>query len=444
MAKPLLPKYFVSRADGVVRPLAEMLPPAHVLDAFFVGGPHLVEREWIVATDAVGNLMAMPDENRAALPETLQAELAFHEMIGMQRKRLLEVAEFFLFYVQFLEQPVQAPGLNDPVYLYGTLFGPYPTSAGQPPAGRQGQLTVTRADLLEALAQGAQYAFRYVGTSGAEQASPRCFHFLLPADREEELERGRGFVLAYPLLPPELIINDVSNEVTVRQLAYDVLSALRDDLRSAGVRHPLCDTTLPVPSRYLLEQELQSKGYEINGDTARKKQTADEGFQGWLASAFGTLMSERLELPPEASTDEFVMLAARTLDTFAGWPSPRATALRNRVRLAPPEAYRHARQQPHTPIQIKIPATTAPSPPKPPIPTYPERLPTWIQDFIATHRQPSQSAPSLTSTATTSATQEPKTKPDWMEDFATHSTHDPQTPDKPAAKAKPDWMKDFE
>lgn len=108
------------------------MPLAHLVASFVVGHRHLEERRWAVAVDGLGHLRALPCEDRGQLPAGLQSELAFHEMSGGQPPRLLEAGEVFLFNLQLLEQPAGAPGWNDPVYLYGKLYGPWPAGAGCP------------------------------------------------------------------------------------------------------------------------------------------------------------------------------------------------------------------------------------------------------------------------------------------------------------------------
>ncbi len=413
----------------------EVFPPDHIVDSFFIGARHLAEREWAVAVDAASNLQALPLESGDLFEtaETVQTELSYHEMAG-GRGRLIEASEFFLFHLELLEQPPGTPGWNDPVYLYGTLYGSYPAAAGRRPAGVEGQLTVTRGDLLEGLILGADYAFRYshsnAGAGHASQAGlpPRFFHLILPADREEEIQQGRGVALAYPLLPAELSLANASNEIVVKQLLYDILVAIKDDLERERIAHPMRSMTIPVPSRFVLEQQLLSEGYSVNGDTAVKKIKGGEGFKGFLAGVFGSLMSESLELPPEADVDQFLEISRRALNALPGWPSPRAAALRNRVRPASAEAYRNAaRRRPAQPAQIRVPqpgeASPHPqirqvrqgsAPPDAPPDHPPDHPPDWMQDFIAAHHRPDAAPPRLTPTSKRPA---PAPKPEWMKDF---------------------------
>jgi hypothetical protein len=85
-----------------------------------------------------------------------------------------------------------------------------------------GQLTVTRSDVLGGFARGGTDALHVAATPPA-----RALHAMLPADREEEIERGKGVVLCYPMVPAELGSTDAGNEALVAQLLHDVLAATR-------------------------------------------------------------------------------------------------------------------------------------------------------------------------------------------------------------------------
>lgn len=449
-----LPRYFVGRADAQSpgRSPDVSLSPTHILDSFFTGSRHLEEREWIVAVDIFGGLQFLPDTQRASLPEPVQHELAFNEISNANPGRLIEASEVFLFDLQLLEQPAGTPGWNDPVYLYGRLYGPYPESAGEPQGGVEGQLTLTRGDLLQGLVGEAAGAFRCAGTGVAADQARRCFHLLLPGDAEEEIRRGAGLILAYPLLPAELITYDVSNEIVVSQLLYDLLSALKEDLEREQAEHPLRRLTLPVPSRAALEQQLRSQGYEIEGDTARRKVDAGEGFKGLLASVFGALMSDSLELPPEAEVDELLDLAKRVLMSLPGWPSPRARALRDCVKPAP------ARRKVHpAPLPPRTPQLGAPLPPvRPPHPARrSNEPPEWMKDFISAHQQLDSPPPRLTSTTvlkphTVSAkiTDSSRTEPEWLKDFEqplpAKQPDEAKKQRQSSEPGRPEWMDDFE
>ncbi|MGA9768060.1 MAG: hypothetical protein WBV94_03405 [Blastocatellia bacterium] len=461
MARGSLPRYFVSRADdqSPTAPLSEELPPAHIMDSFFIGNRHLQEREWVTAIDCLGTMQALPDERWTSFPASVQSELAYHEISSKGHGRLLEVTDVFLFNLQLLEQPGGAAGWNDPVYLYGTLYGPFPEAERPRTVGIEGQLTVTRGDLLDGLVQGTDQAFRYAKPSDESGQASRCFHLMLPGGPDEDIRRGSGIILAYPLLPIELIANDISNEFVVSQLLYDLLSAMKEDLAREHIEHPLRSMVLPVPSRFILEQQLQSEGYAIKGDRAIKKAGSGEGFQGFLASVFGALMDESLEIPAEGEVDEFLDVAKLALNALPGWPSPRTVALRNCVRPASSAAARNTLSPPPVrPPQVRPPQPSAPSPPvaQPRVQARPLKQdrepPAWMQDFIAAHHQPDLPPPRLTSTsglnwqaAPPKGAKSPQQESEWMMDFAQTSTAR-RTGDSKGSQpsVKPEWMEDFE
>ncbi len=436
-----LPKYFLSRA-GEPNPARQPQSPAHVVDCFRLSNSYTVSQEWIVATDSLGNLQALADGNRANFPDQVQTELAWFEMSGYG-KRQIEATEIYLFYLQVMEQLPEAPGLNDPIYLYGTLFGPYPSAS--PVAGVEGQLTITRADLLEGLLLDAEFPFRFAGDG---EGTPRCFHLPLPADSADEIRQGRGMVIAYPLLPPELTITDVTNELFACRLIYDTLNALKEDAEEEKINHPLNQITLPVPSRAMLEQQLQTEGYEIEGDKAVRKTSRDGKEPGLLATVFNALLGESLKLPPEGCPEDFVELAKLTLRALPGWPSARALALRNQIKPA-------TLASSHRPINPPpIPPQTVYSRPKPPLKleSLHDGPPAWVQDFIVHHQGTNAAKSHLTSNADYDTN-----SPDWMKDFAsdaipsvirkdaneTNASH--KSPTKPVKKDNPpDWMEDFD
>jgi hypothetical protein len=453
MTQRSLPRYFIGRSNALPHDNSpdEFLPPDHIIDSFFIGGRHLVERELAVAVDALGNLQALPLDDFDTLTATARTELAYHEMSGVGQRRLLEATEFFLFRLDLLEQPSGAPGWNDPVYLYGALYGPWPGADRKQAAGIEGQLTITRGDLLEGLVRGAGHAFRYAASDGGGKRDVRCFHSMLPGDREEEIRRGAGIVLAYPLFPAELILTDASNEFVVSQLLYDVLIALKEDLEREQIVHALRSMVLPVPSRMTLEGQLMAQGYEIKGDRAIKKAEAGGGFQGLLATVFGPLMGDRLELPPEGEADDFLDLARTTLDTLPDWPPARIAALRSCVKQVTAEAYRNAitRRSTEAP-QVRVPQPSMIHRHTQVRPVRPGGgPPDWMQDFITAHREPGAPAPRLTSTATLkpepiSIADSGKQELEWMKDFAPQAADKNRKPDKSEAQTRPEWIDDFE
>ena len=85
--------------------------------------------------------------------------------------------------------------------------------------------------------------------------------------------------------------------------------AVKSDAEEENISHPLKQITLPVPSRPLLEQQLQAEGYEIKGDKAVRKSNRDDEQTGLMATVFGALMGESLKLPPEGRPEDFIELA---------------------------------------------------------------------------------------------------------------------------------------
>jgi hypothetical protein len=310
-----------------------------------------------------------------------------------------------------VEQAPDSPGTDDPVYLYGTLIGPLGTGGALTTV--EGQLTVTRGDLLDAAVEGSPHAFRFGGTPGDpfRTSAARAFHLHLAADRAEEIEQGRGSVLVYPVLSPDIHATAPGNELFFDQMLYDLIAALWGDVarESPPPRHRPED--LPVPNRETHEQDLVSRGFAIEGDTAVRRR------KGLLGAVLDSLIEDRRSLPAEGGSDQYVALAREALTAVPSWPTPRVRALRDRTRPGP--------------RLTTTPAISLPLPPPPPPPP-PRRLdasagvPDWMEDFIGGHAAPGRARPQLT----TGRPRPSKRQPDDEE------------PKKPSGKA--DWMKDFE
>lgn len=430
------PKYFVGRdgAEGEPDGSADAAPPLHVVDAFAQVGQRGNAPDLAVVLDCLGGLRLVAPED---LPEAMRGALAYHELARGSAARRVAVRELFLFRADLLEQPARATGHNDPVFLYGTLYGPFPSVAAA--RAVEGQLTVTRQDLIEGLVRGAPHAFRYAPEAGGLD-SRRCFHMALPGGDEGDIRRGAGVVLAYPLLPLEVIVSDCANESVVSRFLHSALAALKEDLEREGVSHPLRSTALPVPSRAALERQLEAEGYRVEGDTAVQTAARGEGLRGLLAGVLGSLAAERLDLPRGAAVDEFLDLAGRSIDALPDWPSSRALALRERITACRPV--------PPSPGATDIPARTPPAAASRDARPTPRRTPRppgqgppdWMRDFVAAHRAAGAPPPRLTP-----ADEGPERALDWLDDFA---------PDRPKAgtrrrgrdggRDRPEWMKDFE
>jgi hypothetical protein len=304
-----LPRFFVAAGDA---PLAVTLPGAvtHALDVFVLKG---LEQEWLVGSGNDGALTAQPVEPRRALPKTVQAQLSFHEACGLP-VRIVPARSLHLFEAHLLAQAPDLPGINDPVFVHGNLLGPLgdPTRQAMRVAGH---LTLTRMDVLHGLVGGAATAFRHADRSTG--TATRTFHALLPGDRPERLRRGEGAVLAYPLSDPELGGEVTGNEALVDELLYGLLRAVWQDVAREYPPPQREPDRLPLPSRSVLERELVSDGFTINGNYAVRPR----------AGLMGRLLPERRWLPAQGDTNGFLALAQEALTTLPWWPRPRIEAL---------------------------------------------------------------------------------------------------------------------
>lgn len=427
MSQRPLPRYFVSRQnDDSFADCLSTLDPCHAIDSFFIGGRHLVEREWVVTIDSAGYLKAVDGDKLGKLPAEVQQDLAFNEVIGSAANRTLDSSAVYLFYLEALEQPPETPGLNDPVYLYGTLYGPFPSSSNESLRGINGQLTVNRMDLLAGLVDSARFAFNYQSVGNE---TLRCFNLLLPGDREEEIAQGKGLVMAYPLMPAEVVMGEPWNEIVVCGLVFDILSALKEDLEKEKVNHPLRSMTLPVPNRAWLEQQLESNGYQIKGNIATRLPGSNTGIPKMLSYALGHLIKDKTTLPPQGTINDFIEIAEATIKHLPGFPSTRLKALRSRVRDVSPEARAQGsrtKTAPPQPARIPVgqvfPAQMGNAPAA--------KKADWMQDFITKHRPAgagetrlttisglANSRPSQPAKVPAKAETKLNAKPDWMSDF---------------------------
>jgi hypothetical protein len=447
------PRYFVPHASTPaepVRPDASAL--VNVVDTFRLEMAYLGEREWIVGLDAVGQLLAVPGGERGQLPASAQAQLAHHEVTSGRAPRHIAASELFFFSVELVEHPTEAEGVNDPVYLYGTLIGPWP---GDALSRVPGQLTVSRGAVLAGLAHGASDAFVYAQDAESKTAQ-RSYHALLPGDRAEVLSEGRGLVLAYPSVPVEMQTHNAANDRLVADILYDVLTQLQEDARESGGPELLRLMELPVPSRLMAIAELETRGYEVNGEVAILRKPRG-GLVGKLAGWIG---GEKVKVPPEGSTPEFLELARRALAVLPGWPNEAERALRPLIRAGGSGVSR-AGIVPSLPARPA--STPQPIPPRPPPP--PARPDDWMKDFLDAHAHTkstkpkiSRSRPSIPALQPKSSAPEASGPPEWLSDFAPSSgnpapapapTSAPRTRRETAApepdpKKKPDWMSDFE
>jgi hypothetical protein len=403
------PRYFVPHAASPVESApCDASEVVHAVDAFLLEPAHLGESEWFVCTDVVGQLHLIPGSERARLPASVQAQLAHHEVASGRPPRRLAAAELFFFATELVEHPADAEGFNDPVYLYGTLTGPWP---GDNVLRTHGQLTVTRGDVLAGFAYGEQDAFHYVKDAESRDA-PRAYHALLPGDRAEQLARGQGLVLAYPAVPSELQTHHAANGAQVATVLHAVLSQLQEDARANKGPLGLTALNLPVPSRAMAVADLELRGYEVKGDVATPRPTKG----GLVGKLSGWFQAEAVRVPREAPPTEFLELARRVSTLLPGWPTETERTLRAHVHAGP------------VPVRPKVPsAPVAPRVIPPRKPTPPTHSSEWMKDFLDAHDKPGAPKPRITPTKSrparpASRQQEkapvsPGKKPDWMSDF---------------------------
>lgn len=368
MPKTKLPRFFVGKADD--EPSPGPSSPVRIVDHFVTAGRHHVETEYIVAVDMAGNMVTVGENELQDGSSDLQAQLAFSN-VTQPMTRALAINQFYLFSVELIERPADAPGINDPIYLYGNIVGPVPENTSATPI--PGQLTVTRADLLAGILASAPYAFHY-DASGTGQTWSRCFSLLLPGGREDEILRGDSIVLAYPMPPSDVFSIDGSNEMAVAQLLYDILTDLKAESALHEARHQrLSGTIIPVPSRAALEAQLEAKGYVIKGDFAIRKGLSSNKFAGALEGIFGSFMKDKLELPPQGTFEQLLDIAKYTLETMPGWPPTQTRALRNLCQKASAELLARASSASST-FTALAPCGNTPQLAK-------KRVHDWLRDF---------------------------------------------------------------
>ena len=386
-----------------------------------MGSREAPDEDWVVGADLDGNLDLIAPEDRRALGGEEQLQLSHHEVANGGRIRRIDAEQLFLFAVQLLEQPSDEPGLNPPVYLYGRMTGPFPRSGSAALPAVDGQLTATRADVLDGLAEGEANAFRCPKAVGAH-VSGRSFNFLLPGGPLEEIEAGRSIILAYPMPQPEIATLDAANESLTVQILYDLLRPIPEELARAGER-PLA-RPVPVPSRAAYAAQLEAEGWRVKGDRAERTSKRRTSVGTMIARLFD---SESLTLPPQGTTEDFFGVARLALKSLDGWPDARSQALRARLRTAKAAAPRAVALPEPSPVPAR------PIPPRIQRP----RRDDWMKDFIGAHVKAGGAAPRITTSATRPASSSPA---DWRSDFEPVPT---KVPDKPR-EASPEWMKDFE
>jgi len=289
------PKFFVPEGDV---PEYGTRPLVHTVASFRTEGPHADPAEWVILTDDRGMLYRMKPGRRAVMPPAVLAELSHQEILS--EPWVLDAASVSLMAVESMEAGPDLPGLNDPIYLTGVLVGPLPADA---PGAMRGKLMVTRGDLLEAVSRAEATVFH--GTDTA--VFPVRWHaLLLPGDDEDQIRAGRGLVLAIPISATELELGMSGNDDAIQTMTRDVLAALRDDAKRTQRTSALAELRIP------------GARWEP-GRTPRPKRSL-------MAKMFLT----EAPPPPEPPLSG---VAREALLSLPGWPTPRAHAVAERLRV---------------------------------------------------------------------------------------------------------------
>jgi hypothetical protein len=347
-----------------------------VLDLVGIGDQLVRDQQLAVGVDASGRLALASPGSIDQFFEAAHQQLVLHQVATRTGARHLAVDQLWLFDLQVMEQVSDASTLNDPVFLYGTLYGPArgPTTL----TATQGQLAVTRGDLLEAFVRASPFG----GARPGGAPSDKSVGLLLPAEVDGPLQHGEGFVLAHPVPPPELA-DTGGNGAQVRQLIHQLLTELQRDL------------------------------------DGRKRSTLSKLF----------VAGPKVEVPLHASHDQLLEAARRARSLLDGWPAPRVASLFDRVGPAR-AASSHSAVVTASPVRLPTaPARVAKardddwmkdfvnahvaqgSPPvKVTVTTPPSGRPGWMSDFDA----PVESTPSENRPR---PAQSGEAKPDWMKDF---------------------------
>jgi hypothetical protein len=312
------PPFFTPRAGVEPREISlDLSRTRQATDLFLAAFGDGEARPWAVLIDDAGSFVLADLERRPELPAPVR-DMVNEQLLG-PAPREVHLKELYLFALLAVDAGVDRPGLNDPMALDGTLFGPFP---GEQPIAVEGRLTVTRGDLLQAATEGHASPFFVTG----HQLDPRvggATGLMLPAAEAKALLAGRGAVLAFPYSPFAAEQGVSGSERLLNDLLHGVLVQVRDDLERSRPGDPLAGIAIPHANRGALAAELRARGFGIEGDEAVKPR----------AGLLGRLFAERIRLPEQGRTEDYLWLARSFLQLFEGWPTARQQALAAQVRL---------------------------------------------------------------------------------------------------------------
>lgn len=315
-----LPGRFVSDGPGEPMATVDLARLAQVLDCFqYAQSLDQPFSTCIVAHTSEGALVLVDATDRATLPAHVKEQLLSHEALCPLRF-LVGLRQIFLLDIGALEQVPDTPGMDDPLWLVGKLYGPFSFGQTQQPLVSGGKLSITRGEFLEAAMLGAPHAMHMVG----EHRSGRHYHLLLPGDEQAAISQGMGAVLAYPRQGIES-----GNAPETAALLHDVLRALQEDLKRALAKGGFADQYVPQPLDRVDSQQ------EARAVTAPKEPRLLDRLMGLF------IVQDNSAQPPAfGRVEDFISLVGIALSSMGSSRSGRMQALQQSNRLA------HARWTP--------------------------------------------------------------------------------------------------
>ena len=188
-----LPPFFTPRVGVEARELTLNLAGVQQATDVFVATFGAEDaKPWVVVIDEAGSFFLSELERRGELPARVR-DMVNEQLLG-PALRQVHLKELYLFALLAADAGIDRPGLNDPMALDGTLFGPFPSDK---PMALEGRLTITRGDLLQGAVEG--HATRFFVTG--HQLDPRVCGttgLMLPASEAKALQAGRGAATTTP------------------------------------------------------------------------------------------------------------------------------------------------------------------------------------------------------------------------------------------------------
>lgn len=306
-------------ADSSERSLVEPLPVS-LLDVFFLRRSRAARPQLMAILSCLGGgIVATPVSEATPFAPAIQAQLTTASVQTRGQFRVLTARELWIATLDAVDQAVETSGLNDPVYLYGTLqwlAEADERTVSLSALNQPGSATVGRLDLLAACAG--------ASATGLQLAERDAFVYqlLLPLGPGQLIEQGQALGLFYPTLDPAVFASP-DNRVVLLRIAYELLARLQQDLHVELPNHPFTKLLLPVPSRQRLEAELVADGYRIQGNSALKatgapgRPAAGVGFLTHLRSLAESWFAPEIPLPAQATPEGYQALIAGILPLIA-------------------------------------------------------------------------------------------------------------------------------